>query len=113
MSGPEFESFLAEVFVFLGYFVRRTGRSGDQGVDLVVGRNGVLVAVQAKCYVHPVSNEAVQEAYTGMTIYRCHRCAVVTSSTFTDGAREAARGVGCKLIDGSEICQLIRGAITL
>jgi len=113
MSGPDFECFLAEIFALLGYAVRSTGRSGDQGVDLVVSRNGTSAAVQAKCYRHPVGNAAVQQAYTGMRIYGCHRCVVITASSFTHGAREAAIAVGCTLIEGGEIHSLIRGRIVL
>lgn len=111
MSGAEFESFLADVFHFLGYSVTRTGKSGDQGVDLVVERAGIRTAVQAKCYTNSVGNGAVQEAFTGRTIYGCHRCAVITSSVFTSGARQAAFSTGCILISGDQIPLLIRGQI--
>jgi hypothetical protein len=113
MSGPEFELFLADVFRFLGYSVRPTGKSGDKGVDLIVARGARDVALQAKCYSGTVGNWAVQEAFTGMAIYRCQRCAVITSSTFTAAARTAAAATGCILIDGSQIHDLIRGRIVV
>jgi HJR/Mrr/RecB family endonuclease len=111
MSGPDFERFLAEVFLFLGYAVRPTGKTGDQGVDLIVSRGPEKVAVQAKCYSGTVGNWAVQEAFTGMTVHGCHRCAVITSSTFTASARNAAAATGCILIEGHQIGSLIRGKI--
>jgi hypothetical protein len=113
MSGPQFEAYLAEVFRFLGYDVRTTGQSGDQGVDLVVAFGGVAAAVQAKCYGGTVGNAAVQQVYTGMRLYACQKCVVIASSSFTRSAREAANAVGCLLISRDEIPLLIRGQLVI
>lgn len=111
LDGGAFESFLADVFRQLGYAVHQTGRSGDQGVDLIVERNGVKTAVQAKCYQDAVSISAIQEVYTGKALYRCHNCMAITSSQFTRGAKEAAAGLGCRLITGNDLPLLIRGKL--
>ncbi len=114
MTGYEFERFLADVFRERGYGVELMGRSGDQGVDLVVTRGGDRIAIQAKGYTAGnVGNKAVQEVHTGMTHYRCGRSVVVTNSGFTRGAQELASSVGCRLIDGSQIPGLIDGRISL
>jgi Restriction endonuclease len=113
-TGTEFEHFLAEVFNERGYVVELTGKSGDQGVDLVIIRDGIRIAIQAKGYPSgSVGNGAVQEVHTGMAIYSCQMSAVVTNSHFTVGARELAQSVGCRLIDGSQIPDLIDGRILL
>jgi HJR/Mrr/RecB family endonuclease len=114
MTGSEFETYLADVFRFLGYQVQHIGQTGDQGVDLIVSRAaaaGPRVAVQAKCYAGSVSNAAVQQAYTGMRVHGCDGCAVVTSSYFTASAKEAAAATGCLLVEGPAIRELIRGRI--
>jgi HJR/Mrr/RecB family endonuclease len=114
MSGGDFEEYLADIFRYRGYQVERTGQTGDQGVDLIVSLGaGTRIAIQAKCYGGSVSNNAIQEVYTGMAFYRCHGCAVVTSSHFTTGAREVAAATGCLLIDGSQIANLIRGRVVV
>jgi hypothetical protein len=105
-----FENFLVEVFLEWGYEVETTKTSGDQGVDLIVTKNGIRTAIQAKGYLSStVGNEAVQQAYTGMAIYKCHRCAVITNSRFTASAQQAAAKVGCLLINGESIPLLING----
>jgi Restriction endonuclease len=68
MRDDEWEDFLADVFSTLGANVQKTGRSGDQGVDLVVEFGGRRVAVQAKGYYHAVR-------------------ALLTNSTRTEAAR--------------------------
>ena len=48
MSGPQFEAYLAPLFRHEGYEVRRTGRAGDQGCDLLLEKDGHRIACQAK-----------------------------------------------------------------
>lgn len=106
-----FEDFLVRVFRSLGYQVRTTKRTGDQGVDLIATRGGRALAVQAKGYAGSVGNDAVQQAHTGMVFYRCDECAVITNSRFTRGARTLAARVRCVLIDGDQIPALINGRV--
>lgn len=113
LSGTQFEDYLATVFALHGYSVEQTGQSGDQGVDLVIARDGVRIAVQAKCYRGSVGNDAVQQAYTGRTYHQCARCAVVTNSRFTSAAIDVAQQVGCTLVDGERLRDLICGRLRL
>jgi hypothetical protein len=113
LSGPEFERHLVAIFEVLGYVVEYRGRTGDQGVDLVLSTGGERIAVQAKCYSGSVGNDAVQQAHAGKTFRECQRCAVVTNSYFTSSARELAQSVSCTLVDGQKLPELIRGTIRL
>jgi HJR/Mrr/RecB family endonuclease len=114
LQGVPFEKFLEAIFIEWGYEVSTTKVTGDQGVDLIVAKNGLKVAIQAKGYPgSTVGNSAVQEADTGMRFYQCHRSAVITNSTFTSAARKLADGVGCKLVDRDMIPLLIEGKIDL
>jgi len=114
MTGANFENFLIKVFEERGYFVERTGRVGDQGVDLIVDREGSRVAIQAKGYPGTqVGNAAVQQVHAGMSFYRCQATAVITNSQFTPSARALAESTGCKLIDKSQILDLIEGRIVV
>lgn len=106
-----FEDFLVRVFRSLGYQVRTTKRTGDQGVDLILTRPGRRLAVQAKGYAGSVGNDAVQQAHTGTVFYGCTECAVITNSRFTRGAEELARRVGCVLVDEHGITALINGRV--
>jgi restriction system protein len=114
MTGVDFENFLASVFQELGYEVRTTGVTGNQGADLIVSKHGRKVAIQAKGYPRStVGNEAVQEADTGMISANCQAAAVITNSDFTSSARELAAKVGCRLVAGHQMRDLIEGRITL
>jgi HJR/Mrr/RecB family endonuclease len=113
LDGKPFEHFLETVFRRLGYRVEPIGKTGDQGVDLILHRDDFRIAVQAKRYAGTVGNKAVQEAIAGRVFYRCDACAVVTNSSFTISAKELAARAGCRLVGGDELRALIRGEIRL
>ena len=58
LSGTEFEILLKRLFEAMGFSVQITGKSGDQGGDLIANRNGKRFLVQAKRYAGSVSNSA-------------------------------------------------------
>jgi HJR/Mrr/RecB family endonuclease len=111
MRGVPFEAFLKEVLEVLGFEVATTDVTGDQGIDLIASRSGERLGIQAKGYQESVSNSAVQQAFAGMSHYRCHRCAVITNSEFTRAARELALSTGCILVDQRLVPDLIAGKV--
>jgi HJR/Mrr/RecB family endonuclease len=113
MRDDEWEDYLAEVCRTLGAKVERTGRSGDQGVDLVVEFGDRRIAVQAKGYYHVVNSAAVQQAVAGMAHYRCNACAAITNSRFTPGAKELAASNRCTLISEDEFPDFVMGKFSL
>ena len=113
LRGTAFEQFLGEVFLQLGYAVQMTGKSGDQGVDLIATAAGKRIAIQAKGYVESVGNHSVMEVHTGMAYYACNASMVITNSVYTRAVRDCAQRVGCLLIDGEQIPSLIQGSIAL
>lgn len=113
LRGIAFEDYLAAAFEANGFVVQTTKASGDQGIDLIVVRQSLKLAIQAKGYEGSVGNAAVQEALAGMQYYGCNCCAVITNSYFTPNAIDLASKTNCKLIDGNKILDLIRDAHTV
>jgi HJR/Mrr/RecB family endonuclease len=111
LRGVLWEEFLQKILDCHGYAVEMTRTTGDQGIDLIARKNGISVAIQAKGYAGSVGNDAVQQAFTGMTIHGCSHCAVITNSEFTQSAIDAANGTGCILVSGSEITALAQGEL--
>lgn len=108
-QGYDFEEFLEKVFANLGLPVSRIGRTGDQGVDLIVTTHSGRIAIQAKGGASTIGNGAVQEALAGMIYHGCDRCGVVTNSRFTASAEELAEKANCCLIDGERLKSLALG----
>lgn len=105
MSGYEFEEFIAELFRRWGYQTSTTKKSGDQGVDVLAEKNGELIAIQTKCYTHPVGNKAVQEIVAGLKFYHAKIGLVVTNSCFTPSAKELAEANNIVLWDGATVLE--------
>jgi tetratricopeptide (TPR) repeat protein len=106
MTGIEFEGFLCQVFAKMGYSVRTTPASGDQGGDLILTGPATKesVVVQAKRSARPVSNRAVQEVIGAMAYYGCSAGIVVTNGEFTSAALSlAAREKRLAMWDGSKL----------
>ena len=108
MTGRAFEKYLAELFVRLGYAVERT-EWYDLGTDLIVTRDGVRTAVQAKRAAHPVRIDAVRAVAASLATYRCERGIVVTNAaSFTAPARRLAADADVELWARRELQQAIR-----
>lgn len=103
MDGFQFEDFLVEVFQTMGYDVKETKRTQDQGADLFVTRFGKDMVIQAKNYSGSVGNSAVQQVISAKTFYGCDEAMVVTNSYFTRSAKELAESALVRLIDRDEL----------
>lgn len=87
MSGQEFENFVAHLFRKMGYSTEVTKTSGDQGIDVIVEKNGKKIGIQTKCYSNTVSNKAIQEVVAGIKYYQLTKGIVITNNYFTESAK--------------------------
>ena len=100
MEGHEFEYWCADLLKDNGFCkVSVTQGSGDQGVDILADKEGIRYAIQCKCFSNPLGNKPIQEVHAGKDIYRCHVGVVMTNSTFTPSAIEAAEHTNTLLWD--------------
>lgn len=107
ISGDDFEKFLKELFLRLGYHVALTQQTRDQGADLIIEKELVKIVVQAKFYGNTVGNKAVQEVIAAKSYYDADSCMVVTNNTFTSSAYELAKANKVRLVDGDELNSMI------
>lgn len=108
LSGVEFEHFLAGLFKENGYYVELTSSTGDYGADLILSKEGIRIAVQAKRYVGSVGVQAVQEALSGMTYYKCNSAWVITTGKYTQNAIQLAKQSDVKLLKRVDIGNLMK-----
>lgn len=99
MDGFQFEAFLVEIFQTIGFDVKETKKTADQGADLFVSRFGKNMVIQAKNYTGSVGNSAVQQAISAKAFYGCDEAMVVTNSYYTKSAKELAATAGVRLVD--------------
>ena len=91
MTGKTFEDYLALLFRQRGYRVTPTPYAGDYGADLIIEKEGLKTAVQAKRYKGKIGIEAIQQVVAAKARYRCQRAMVVTNQYFTPAAFQLAR----------------------
>lgn len=106
-TGIEFEGYLKNLFEKLGYIVETTRVSGDQGADLIISKDGIKTAVQAKFYSSKVGNKAVQEVVSAIKYYNVDSGMVVTNNYYTSSAINLAHANNITLIDGDNLKELI------
>ena len=99
MTGQDFELYLTNLFSRLGYSVENTGGIGDMGVDLVIVKDEIRCAVQAKRHDKYIGVDAVQEVVAGMAPRYCKEGMVVTNNYFSKEARKLAKLNDVKLWD--------------
>lgn len=106
---PKWERFERDVFDSLdslGFEVLHTGRSrcGDNGIDVYAIHASQAWLVQCKCYSikYKVGPAVVRELVGTLTEYDDARGMIVTTSSFTAGARRKASEHGVVLIEGED-----------
>lgn len=107
-DGLEFEDYFASLLEDCGYTkVTVTRGSGDSGVDVLAEYLGIPFAFQCKRYNQQVGNKAVQEVFSGMSVYDCSVGVVITNNTFTKGAVSQANFNHILLWGREELSNLI------
>lgn len=110
LTPSEFEQYVAVLFEKAGYDVRRTGGSGDHGVDLVLKRGKTTSVVQCKRYEDTIGPSTIRELIGAMTNVGMREGFLVTTSGFTAGALREARKAPYRisLIDGGTLVRWAR-----
>jgi len=107
MDGIAFEQFLKRLFIYLGYQVADTARTGDFGADLVLKKDGLTTVVQAKRYNNNVGAKALQEIFSARHHYHADKMMVITNAHFTKQADVMADEQDIKLIDREELIAIM------
>ena len=98
LEGHDFEYYCADLLKRKGFRkVTVTQGSGDYGIDIIAWKENTKYGIQCKRYSGNVGYRAVEEAYTGASIYNCDRAVVMTNSKFTKQAMSGARRLGVEL----------------
>ena len=100
----EFERLVAKLFEKKGYKTTVTQERGDFGVDVLAEAGGDKIAIQVKHWQASVGGPDVHKTLGSMLTFGATRAMVVTSSDFTNQAREIQRrGAPVELWNGSKL----------
>lgn len=89
MTGRQFEIWLKHYFERLGYNVHLLQGYKDKGADLILRKNGIKIAVQAKKRKSQnVRSAAIGDLFRAMRYYECGKGYLVTNQYFTQDVIE-------------------------
>ena len=119
-SSDFFERLVVDVIVAMGYggsyrdAAKATQRSNDGGIDGIIKQDRLgldTIYIQAKKWdeSNPVHRPEIQKFAGALQGVRARKGIFITTSSFSDGARQYASGIESKivLIDGTELAQLM------
>jgi len=105
LDARQFEFEIANLFRRKGYKSFPTKVTADDGVDVFASNDDERVIIQCKRWKRPVGRDKVDELAGVKTRYGSQRAILVTTSTFSYDAKEAARKNGIELWDFSRLRQ--------
>jgi hypothetical protein len=116
LSGIAFEEFIKGLLQRMGFRTQMTKASGDGGVDIIAVLDKPFVGgrylIQCKRYGREnlVGAPTVRDFFGAVNADRnAVKGILITTSGFTDQAKEFAANVGLELIDGEALAALIAG----
>lgn len=112
MDGFQFERLMARAYEKLGYTVeRRGGVHADDGIDLVLHRNGETVGVQCKHWkAWKVNPKTVREMVGAITAAKLRAGIILCGCGFTQDGHAKAAEYGISPVDAPGILQILVSA---
>lgn len=88
MDPYDFEEFICRYFESVGYKVTRTPKSGDQGIDGILEKNGTKTIVQAKRVQKYVGQPVIRDVYGTMIAENADAAFVVTTGKVSQQSKD-------------------------
>lgn len=106
LTPEQYEQFCATILLNNGWNARLTKKTGDFGADIVADKEEHKLVIQCKQWSKSVGIKAVQEVHTALTHYNGNKAIVVTTTGYTQAARELAKSTGVSLLSHSDLIDM-------
>ena len=107
LSPREFEDMITELYQRAGHKAKRTGATGDHGVDVVVeAKNGEKWVVQCKRHRGTVGEPIVRDFYGVVQHEKADKGIIFTTGRYSTPAQQWAKGKPIALYDGNKLVEL-------
>jgi HJR/Mrr/RecB family endonuclease len=103
----QFEKLVSNLFKKMGYDVLLTKISRDEGIDLILSKNGKKSIVQCKRYSGTVGQPIARDLYGSMIHNRAEDAYLITTGVFSLPAKTWASGKPIHLVDGKMLIEWI------
>lgn len=103
-NGPKFEKEVGHLFYRLGYKVRFTSHTGDEGVDLyLTNHSNEKIIVQCKAHNKPIGPGPVRDLYGTLHHKNANKAIMASLSGYSKAAKEFVYKKPIKLISITEL----------
>jgi hypothetical protein len=106
LRGIAFETSLGKLYSSMGYSVRQTKGSGDEGIDLVLEKDGTKTVVQCKGHQKPVGVGVVRDLYGAMMHFGAERAILACPAGFTQGVVRFVADKPIHLVSARELIEM-------
>lgn len=112
LTPRQFEELIAKLLQKMGYQAELTSEKADYGADIIAEKNNEIIVVEVKKWKeeHHVGAKDVRSLIGSMPYFGATRAIFITTSDFTEQAREQAqsvKGASVELWDGYTLRRLI------
>ncbi len=109
MNPFKFEEYVCKLYQQLGYNAKCTQKGGDYGADVLIQNGNYKAAIQVKRYSikHTTGIKAVQEIIAALPYYNVQNGIVLTTSYFTQAAKNLAESADIELIDRDRLKEIL------
>lgn len=106
-TGASFEARSLQLVRAMGFHAELTKATGDGGIDIIAFQEQPLLrgkyVIQCKDWTNPVGEPVLRDLLGVVTAEDAVKGILITSGSFTDGARRFAEGRRLDLIDGRDL----------
>ncbi|MCM1244038.1 MAG: restriction endonuclease [Roseburia sp.] len=105
----EFESYCAQLYRLMGIDAKNTSNSNDGGYDIILNyENGEKGLVECKCYnKSKIGRPLIQKLVGANQTVGAKHLIFITTSDYSEAAKEYAQETGVELIDGVMLMNMI------
>lgn len=114
-SPTDFENYCADLLRLAGWEVEVTPPTRDGGFDLkLIDKEGVVFLAECKCYApsNRIGRPVIQKLQGANVLENADGLLVITTSNFTKEARDYADKTGVILLDGGDLLDLQKEALS-
>jgi hypothetical protein len=106
LRGVALEKALGNLYRKMGYRVRQTKGSGDEGIDLILEKEGAKTVVQCKGHANPVGVGAVRDLYGAMMHFGAPNAVLACPAGFTEGVVQFVSAKPIQLVSVKELIEM-------
>lgn len=109
MHPTEFEEYIADLFLKLGYETQAVGGSHDRGIDVIAEKDGIKHYIQCKKFItQKVTVGEIRDFYGAVTDHLAEgKGYFITTNKFTLEAEKFVEDKPIELIDGQKLIEYI------